>query len=298
MRTLFVLLLGVLLACWNVAYAGRTFVMETPSELTIASGAITVTKQMHSVDGETDMSDDLDTVSGLSAGRVVILYPVNAARDITLRHNIGNIKTCDGANYTIPDNGFVELFSPDGTSCYMIAQPISTGTKDIWREAGLWEARTTMGAVAGESEIGANLVMTKYFAFNPGANQFIQRAEVLPDRWDCGTLKAKIIWTAASAVESPVVWELRAGSYSDNTAIDTAFGETVQITDTHRGSGKFNISPVSASLTIAGTPSAGDLILFELYRNAATATDTLEESARAIGVMLQYTESPLATFGW
>lgn len=170
--------------------------------------------------------------------------------------------------------------------------------KTLWVAAGLWDTRTTNGALAGTSETTTNKVMARYFEFNPDTLMYAQTPVTLPARWDCGPVKAKIVWTAASAVESAVVWELRAGAFRDNSTYDTALGETVQITDTHGGTGKVNITAASSALTVAGTPVGGDLVVFELYRNAATATDTLEESARAQGVLIQFGESAVAGSAW
>lgn len=60
--------------------------------LTIASGAITVTHSFHLIDTEGSASaDDLDTINGGKDGDLLMLAPVNSARDPTLKHNTGNL---------------------------------------------------------------------------------------------------------------------------------------------------------------------------------------------------------------
>jgi hypothetical protein len=70
--------------------------------LTIASGAITVTHSRHVVDTEgAAASDDLDTINGGTDGQVLFLTIASGARDVVVRHNVGNILTATGANITM-----------------------------------------------------------------------------------------------------------------------------------------------------------------------------------------------------
>ncbi len=87
----------------------RKLNFNAASELTISSGAITITQSLHRVDGEGDAADDLATINGGTEGDLLILYPENAARNITLKHGTGNIVVDTGADYTIPDNGLAIL---------------------------------------------------------------------------------------------------------------------------------------------------------------------------------------------
>ena len=62
------------------------------SELTIATGAITVTQACHTVDTEGDAaSDDLVTINGGTNGLSIVLRAENAARTVVVKHNTGNI---------------------------------------------------------------------------------------------------------------------------------------------------------------------------------------------------------------
>jgi hypothetical protein len=67
--------------------------LGTGSELTISSGAITVTEFYHKVDTEGDAaSDDLDTINGGSTGDSLVLRQVANARDVTVKDGTGNLK--------------------------------------------------------------------------------------------------------------------------------------------------------------------------------------------------------------
>jgi hypothetical protein len=46
---------------------------------------------------------------------------------------------------------------------------------------------------------------------------------------------------------------------------------------------------VTAAITIGGTPAEADWVVFQVYRNAASGSDTLAVDARLHGVALIYT---------
>ena len=78
--------------------------LPAPTELTIATGAITVTQMYHTVDTESDAaSDDLDTINGGATRRIIILKPANGARTVVVKHNTGNIWLKGGADLTLDD---------------------------------------------------------------------------------------------------------------------------------------------------------------------------------------------------
>ena len=67
-----------------------------PTELTIATGVITVTQNYHRVDGEGDVADNLDTINGGVDGMPLTLQAENNGRVITIRDASvggGNIET-------------------------------------------------------------------------------------------------------------------------------------------------------------------------------------------------------------
>lgn len=68
--------------------------VATPqSELTIASGAITVYSGYHNVDTEANAaSDDLDTINGGADGMRLVLQANNAARTVVCKDGTGNLK--------------------------------------------------------------------------------------------------------------------------------------------------------------------------------------------------------------
>jgi hypothetical protein len=77
-----------------------TTAIET--ELTIASGAITPVFACHSIDTEGDAaSDDLDTIAASYDTAILLLRMAHPDRQVTLRHNTGNLLLPNAANITL-----------------------------------------------------------------------------------------------------------------------------------------------------------------------------------------------------
>lgn len=80
--------------------------LGTPTELTVAAGAVTRTRTNHTVDTESDAAtDDLDTISGGTNGDVLYLWLADAARVVTVKHGVANIRTTDGQDIELSADG-------------------------------------------------------------------------------------------------------------------------------------------------------------------------------------------------
>jgi len=106
----------------------NTLTLDDGSELTIATGAITITTARHSIDTESDAaSDDLDTISGMAAGEFAIVSANNTARTVVLKNGTDNIITTTGSDITLDETyKLVLLVSLDGTNVH--ASPLFGAT--------------------------------------------------------------------------------------------------------------------------------------------------------------------------
>jgi hypothetical protein len=98
------------------------------TELTIASGVITVTQNFHKVDTESDAaSDDLDTITvgtDVAAGFVLVLRPESAARTVVLKDGTGGADNLDlGADITLDESYKVVHLIYDGANWLAISRP-------------------------------------------------------------------------------------------------------------------------------------------------------------------------------
>jgi hypothetical protein len=101
-----------------------------PTELTIASGAITRTQMHHKIDTQADASsDDLDTIAGGAEGLLLLMRPENDGRTVVVRHNQG----AGGGSGILLANG--ENFTMDGiTDTLLLIYDSALDTLGAWRE--------------------------------------------------------------------------------------------------------------------------------------------------------------------
>lgn len=88
--------------------------LSASTELTIAAGAVTVTRGLHTLDTEADAATDtLTNISGTSGERVIFRLE-NAARVVTIT-NAGNIKLAGGTFTFASVNDTIEFLNDNGT---------------------------------------------------------------------------------------------------------------------------------------------------------------------------------------
>lgn len=162
--------------------------------------------------------------------------------------------------------------------------------REVWIDAGAMVPRTTNGAATATVELSTNKENFDCLDFDASAIEYAQFKLSLPDQWGLGTVKAKFYWTAASG-SGDVIWALQAQAFSDDNAMDAAFGTAQTVTDTLLTANDCHVTSATAAITIGGTPATGDLVYFQVYRNATSGSDTLAVDARLLGIKLQYTES-------
>lgn len=100
--------------------------MNAPTELTISSGAVTVTQLVHTVDTESDASsDDLDTLTFSGSSGIVYIAAANAARTVVVKHGTGNILLGGAADISLDDGNKALCLVYDGTNWHDTAVGIT-----------------------------------------------------------------------------------------------------------------------------------------------------------------------------
>jgi hypothetical protein len=178
----------------------------------------------------------------------------------------------------------------DGTLHKMLLAEFGIGKQTVWIPAGSMTARTTSGAVSGTVETTTNKVMIRTLDFDAAAAEYAQFHVQMPKGWNEGTVSAVFVWShAATGTNFGVVWGIQAVALSDDDALDAAFGTAQTVTDTGGTTNDLYRSTESAAVTIGGTPAENDVVVFQVYRDAASGSDTLAIDARLHGVALFYT---------
>ena len=140
-------------------------------------------------------------------------------------------------------------------------------------------SRTTNGAAAGFTELATNDVMLASKDFDQTTSEGVQFYVPMPKSWNEGTITAQFGWTAASGTGT-VIWSIAGTAFSDDDALDTAFSGAVSATaDTLLTANDMHITAVTSAITVAGTPTESDFVIFQITRDVA---DTLNADAKLI----------------
>ncbi len=163
--------------------------------------------------------------------------------------------------------------------------PSSVGRQTVWIPAGAMKQATTSGPAAADAEASSNKQNYIRLDFDKDADEFAHFSAAMPKSWNLGTVKAAFLWTAPSG-SGNVVWGLQAVAVSDDDPIDAAWGTAQTVTDALTATGDLMRTAETGAITIAGTPAAGDLGFFRVYRDADNGSDSFNADAGLVGVCL------------
>lgn len=115
-----------------VGGGGLGTAQDAPTELTIASGVITVTQGFHKIDTEANAgSDDLTTINGGVTNGRYWFRNENASRAVVFKHGTGNIKVVGDTDFTLNDADRIIDAVYDGTNWLIIAAGFATFPNDL-----------------------------------------------------------------------------------------------------------------------------------------------------------------------
>jgi hypothetical protein len=171
-------------------------------------------------------------------------------------------------------------------SAWAPATPSAGGGEGArWIGAGELIPRVTTGSGIDGEELATNKINLDYLAFDAGTAEYAQASFSWPS--GMATMTAKAYWTAASG-SGAVVWGVQARCYADDDALDQAQGTAQTVTDTLLAASDTHISGATSAITPGGTVATGNLCVVQVYRDAASGSDTLAVDARLIGIRLEF----------
>jgi len=181
----------------------------------------------------------------------------------------------------------------NSTGVFTYTPPVlatTIGTHDIWIPAQAMYPTNDGGcSTIATIEITEGAPEARVLDFDQGSTEFAQFSIAMPKSWNEGTITFEAYWMAQTGNTGGVSWGLQGVAISDNDAIDTAYGTAVVVDDTYITQDDLHITPTSSAITIAGTPAAGDLCFFQLFRDHDDSNDTLNADARLLGIKIHYT---------
>jgi hypothetical protein len=234
--------------------------------------------------------DDSDNVTGVASITVnntgLHILDTNATHDLIIAPG-SNLTADRTLTITTGDSDRTLTLSANAT---LTGSPIEQGVHTIWIPATAMVSRTTNGAGAGTVEMTTNKNMLKTLDFDASTQEFAQFTIRMPTSWDEGTVTFAPVWSHPSTTTNfGVVWGLAAVAFSNDDAMDTAYGTAQTSTDTGGTTNDLYEGPESSAITVAGTPAAGDTVFFQINRTVADGSDTMAVDARLHGIALKYT---------
>ena len=164
------------------------------------------------------------------------------------------------------------------------------GKETMWVPAAAMYGATTNGAEAAQAETTATRPDLKVLDFDASTKEYAQFSVAFPKSWNEGTITYQVYWTPGSTNTGDCIFGLQGVACADNDTIDVAYGTAVNVTDAGIGTVEDQqISAESGAVTIAGSPAAGEITYFQLFRDANAGGDTFTSDARVIGVRIFFT---------
>ena len=164
------------------------------------------------------------------------------------------------------------------------------GKETMWVPSSAMYGATTNGADAQQVETTATRPDMKVLDFDASTDEFAQFSVAFPKSWNEGTITYQVYWTPGSTNTGNCIFGLQGVACADSDTIDVAYGTAVEVTDAGIGTVEDQqITDESGAVTIAGSPAAGELTYFQLFRNADDGSDTFSADARVLGVKIFFT---------
>lgn len=274
-----------------IAYTGTSGATVT----TLSRGLAGTTDQDHAVGAIVEFTPDIIWADSIYDALANVVDTTTLALDTTKVVTHTATQTLTNKTLTSPT-----INSPTVTSASITSGDLNLATglniqvnsadpkRTMYVPASAMFPSTTAGCAAlTQVESTTNDVNIKVLDFD-GAGTSKESAEFgiqSPTYWDASTVTAQFIWYA-TAGSGTVNWECQGVAFSDDDALDAAFGTLQEVTDTLLATGDVHITAETAAITIAGTPAAGDWINFRINRDPANDTNTSD--ARLMGVRIRF----------
>lgn len=185
-----------------------------------------------------------------------------------------------------------------GTSLVVAGLTVAPGRETIYIPAGSLTPRTNNGCAALATAAGAtNQPDISYCLFDGGSPQVKQFAAFsvrMPKSWDRNPVTIAFTWRRASGTGAAnVLWGARAVAVGDNDTPVQNFGAEATVVDAASTVSASNVmlsgETGSVQIGTGSPPGTEQLVMFEVFRDRTSASDTLTVDAYLMGVTVYYT---------
>lgn len=248
--------------------------LATAVELTIAAGVVakTASKSHFTIDTAADAaSDDLDDITGGTAGDIIYVHPASAARTVVLKHAVGADKiACPGArDITLAESTDWAQLAYDGTQWVVLtSSTLATAGDDV----GSALASTANGL--GASLVGFEDAADDYTATDVEAA--LAEVKLIAD---AATVAATLALTTNGNGASLVGFEDSATAYTA-TDVEAALAEVKVIADAATPAADLALTTNGNGASLVGVEDADGLL------QAADVEAALAELAKGLPIEL------------
>ena len=167
----------------------------------------------------------------------------------------------------------------------------ATALHTIWVPASGMRPTSSNGcALITDVETTSGRPDMQVLDFDASSDEHAQFGISFPKSWNEGTITASFYWCSTATDTDGVSWGIQGVATSDSDTIDVAYGTAIVVDDANISAAEdCYVSATSTAVTIAGSPAAGDLTFFRVFRDVSDANDTAAEDARLIGVKIFFT---------
>jgi hypothetical protein len=168
---------------------------------------------------------------------------------------------------------------------------VKQGLHTIFVPAGAMRPTTSGGCAAlAATETTAGQPDLIGFAFDASSDEAAQFQIAMPKSWNEGTITFRAYWWSTAADTDGVAWALQGVACADGDTADVAYGTAVVVTDAAQSTSEdVYITDVSGAVTVAGSPAAGELCFFRVFRDVSDVADTAAEDCILLGIDILFT---------
>jgi len=165
------------------------------------------------------------------------------------------------------------------------------GKETIWIPVEALTPATTQPC--GDMELieaGTNDVDYNVMDFDTGSDEYANFRVQFPKSWNESTITFQVAWTSSATDTDGVAWGLQGVALADDETIDSSWGAAVVVTDDNiSAAGDMLITSESSAVTISGSPSVDETVIFRIFRDVSDANDDMAEDARLLGIRMFFT---------
>lgn len=221
-------------------------ILTSGGELTIATGAVTITNSNHTIDTESDAStDDLDTINGGTTGQILTIGSAADARDVVIKHGTGNIICPDGVDITLGVTNDKAILFYDGTNWIITSYSVAS---DIRVDKVLISTVTASNDATIDFE---SLLTSDYLNYEVEITNMLPASdEALKARFGIGSSYASSSYAGGSVNGSKV--DGPTGGTSATSEMDCSYDDAgwfIESTSTKGYNGKVTIYNPSSTTT-------------------------------------------------